>query len=58
MNADSTIALVTVDPRTKPTVCESADIGCYHPQTRRHLLLLLHSPKADTHFADPMRLEG
>ena len=44
-------------PKTKPDDlgCESACTGCQnlHP----HLLLLL-SPKADTHFTVPRRVEG
>jgi len=47
-------------PKTKPDDlgCESACTGCQnlHPY-HRHLLLLL-SPKADTHFTVPQRVEG
>jgi len=41
------------DPQTKPN-----DLGCESAYTHlRHLLLLL-SPKADTHFTIPRRVEG
>jgi len=35
----------------------SPPVGCYHPHHNRHLLLFL-SPKADTHFTVPRRMEG
>ena len=49
-------------PKTKPDDlgCESACTGCqklHPPSHHRHLLLLL-SPKADTHFTVPQRVEG
>ena len=46
-------------PKTKPDDlgCESACKGCQKLYTHhRHLLLL--SPKADTHFTVPRRVEG
>ena len=39
-------------PKTKPD-----DLGCESACTSCHLLLLL-SPKADTHFTIPQRVEG
>jgi len=48
-------------PKTKPDDlgCESACTGCHslHPPSPFNLLLLL-SPKADTHFTVPRRVEG
>ena len=48
-------------PKTKPDDlgCESACTGCQnlHLGYHRHLLLLL-SPKADTHFTVPQRVKG
>ena len=46
-------------PETKPDDlgCESACTGCQNYPHHRHLLLLL-SPKADTHFTVPHRVEG
>jgi len=46
-------------PKTKPDDlgCESACTGCQKLHHHRHLLLLL-SPKADTHFYVPQRVEG
>ena len=35
----------------------SPTVGCCHPHHHRHLLLLL-SPKAETHFIVPQRVEG
>jgi len=51
--------LAAANPPTKPTDLgvESACIGCYVTYIHhRHLLLL--SPKADTHFTVPQRVEG
>jgi len=46
-------------PKTKPDDlrCESACTGCQNLHHHRHLLLLL-SPKADTHFTVLQRVEG
>ena len=45
-------------PKTKPDDlgCESAYAGARNYTHHRHLLLL--SPKADTHFTVPRRVEG
>ena len=45
-------------PKTKPDDLgyESACTGCQNYTHHRHLLLL--SPKADTHFTVPRRVEG
>ena len=47
-------------PKTKPDDlgCESVCIGCQSYTHHRHLLLLLLSPKVDTHFTVPRRVEG
>jgi len=48
------------DPPTKPTDLgvESACIGCYNMTYIHHRHLLLLSPKADTHFTVPRRVES
>jgi len=46
------------DPRPSQTTgCESALQAARNYTQHRHLLLLL-SPKADTHFTVPQRVEG
>ena len=49
-------------PKTKPDDlgCESACTGCHNATnyTHHHHLLLFLSPKADTHFTVPHRVEG
>jgi len=52
-------AEVAANPQIQPTDlgCESVSRLLYHPHHPRHLLLLL-SPKADTHFIVPRRVEG
>ena len=47
-------------PKTKPDDlgCESACIQAARNYTHRRHLLLLLSPKADTHFTVPRRVEG
>jgi len=57
MNAERRQA--AADPQTKPddlgyeSACQAARVYTHH----RYLLLLL-SPKADTHFTVPWRVEG
>jgi len=57
MNAERRQA--AADPQTKPddlgceSACQAASVYTHH----RYLLLLL-SPKADTHFTVPWRVEG
>jgi len=47
-------------PKTKPDDlgCESACIQAARVYTHHRRLLLLLSPKADTHFTIPRRVEG
>jgi len=47
-------------PKTKPDDlgCESACTGCHRLYTQHRHLLLLLSPKADTYFTVPRKVEG
>ena len=53
-------AEVTVNTQTKPTDldCESARMKWQLPSTSTVAILLLLSPRADTHFTVPRRVEG
>ena len=51
---------VAANPQTKPTDldCESARKTSHLPSTSTIAILLLLSPRADTHFTVPRRVEG
>ena len=53
-------AEVAANPQTKPTDldCESARKKWQLPSTSTIDILLLLSPRADTHFTVPQRVEG
>jgi len=53
-------AEVAANPQTKPTDldCESARKKWQLPSTSTIAILLLLSPRADTHFTVPRRVEG